>query len=81
MTTQIIDLTNGGKFYDAVIKKCMHCKCVTFFKITKEQYEGWFENRTYIEVLFPNLNPQMREMMISGTHPECWNEMFGECDE
>lgn len=78
MKMQTIDLTNGGKFYDAVIKTCMHCKCNTFFKITKEQYEGWVENGEYIHRLFPNLNAEMREMIITGTHPECWNKMFGE---
>lgn len=81
MKTEIHDMTNGGKFYDAVIKKCFHCGNVSFFKITKEQYDGWVENRKFIQELFPGLSKEFREQMISGTHPECWCEMFGDGHE
>lgn len=80
METQIHDLTNGGVFYDAVIRRCMHCDGVTFYKITKEQYQGWVENRKFIQELFPEIGKEDREQMISGTHPECWIEMFGEAE-
>lgn len=81
METQIHDMMNGGVFYDAVIKECFHCGGTSFFKITKEQYVQWIEKRTFIQDLFPHVSKEFREQMISGTHPECWNEMFGECDE
>jgi hypothetical protein len=29
-----------------------------------------------IQDVFPELNADEREFMISGTHPACWDEMF-----
>lgn len=30
-----------------------------------------------IQDCFPDLDKALREQIISGTHPECWREMFG----
>lgn len=27
---------------------------------------------------FPTLTRELREQIISGTHPECWTQLFGE---
>jgi hypothetical protein len=27
---------------------------------------------------FPDLDKALREQMISGTHPNCWKEVYGE---
>lgn len=32
----------------------------------------------FIQDLLPELDADQREMLISGTHPECWKELFGE---
>lgn len=31
-----------------------------------------------IQDCFPDLSPALREMLVSGTCPECWDEMFKE---
>jgi hypothetical protein len=31
-----------------------------------------------IQDCFPDLPRDLREMLVSGTCPECWDEMFGE---
>jgi hypothetical protein len=31
-----------------------------------------------IQDCFPELDKALREQIISGTHPKCWTEMFGE---
>ena len=30
-----------------------------------------------IQECFPELDKALREQIVSGTHPECWTEMFG----
>jgi len=30
---------------------------------------------------FPDMPVEIREQIISGTHPDCWKEMFPEYDE
>jgi hypothetical protein len=77
----IIDLLDGGRLYDAIVKSCMHCGKDTFIKITEEQYNRWINNREYVQDIFPQLDKEQREQMISGTHPKCWNEMFGSLEE
>lgn len=57
-------------------KVCIHCGKSTSFAITRGQYESWVLEDDYIQNVFPDMNSDEREMMISGTHPECWNEMF-----
>jgi hypothetical protein len=36
-----------------------------------------------IQDVFPELSNELREQIMTGTHPECWNTMFAEteCDE
>ena len=34
-----------------------------------------------IQDAFPDIPIDIREMMVSGMHPECWETMFGERDE
>lgn len=33
-------------------------------------------NRRHIQFIFPELSAEIREQMISGTHPNCWDEMI-----
>ena len=35
----------------------------------------------YAQDAFPFLSPEDREQIISGTHPKCWQEMFGSCED
>jgi hypothetical protein len=34
-----------------------------------------------IQSVFPDMSLADREIMISGTHPECWNKLFAEGEE
>ena len=49
--------------------------------MTKEQYNKWKVRGLYIQDVFPNLDKDIREWMISGTHPACWKQVFGDEDE
>ena len=33
-------------------------------------------DRPLIQDIFPYLNADQREQIMTGTHPSCWNQMF-----
>jgi hypothetical protein len=59
----------------------MHCDEETEFCLSKDEYQRLIINNEYVQDVFPLLSKEDREVMISGTHPKCWNEMFAELDE
>jgi len=57
---------------------CIHCEGETIFLMTKEQFNKWKVRGLYVQNVFPQLDKETREWMISGTHPACWKQVFGE---
>jgi hypothetical protein len=57
-------------------KTCIHCKKPARVEVPREQYEAW-RSGVLAQNAFPQLSADEREMIISGTHPECWDAMFG----
>lgn len=47
--------------------------------LTPEELAG-VEAGEPIQVALPDRPSDFREMLITGTHPECWNRIFGEED-
>lgn len=39
------------------------------------QYGLWQSGEIRIQDAFPHWYPEMRELLMTGTHPSCWNEM------
>jgi hypothetical protein len=60
-----------------VEKRCFHCGKIARLEVPKSQFDAW-RSGVLAQDAFPNLSAEEREMLISGTHPECWKEMFGE---
>jgi hypothetical protein len=56
---------------------CYHCGTENIIKIDEEDYKLWKVDQTYVQNVFPNLSFEEREVLISGTHPQCWTEIFG----
>jgi hypothetical protein len=44
--------------------------------ITEEQMFNWKHKGMLIQLAMPNLSPDEREFLISGTTPEDWDKMF-----
>jgi hypothetical protein len=40
-------------------------------------YMAW-QSGTLAQVAFPELSADVREQLISGTHPACWDAMFSD---
>ena len=60
-----------------VHKTCLHCNNEVYFLMTQDQYDRWKVKRDFVQHVFPHLDLEIREWMISGTHPECWQQLFG----
>lgn len=54
---------------------CTHCGKVVEVPITEEELLSW-DGHNHIQEQFPQVAPELREMLISGICPECWNEIF-----
>lgn len=72
----VVDFTNGNPFYDAYQRNCHFCKRNTFIKMDKDGFTR-YNSGEYAKDVWPNVELSIIEMLISGTHPECWELMFG----
>jgi len=56
---------------------CIGCGHSTQLTLLKSELE-MYQKGAYVQDAFPNMSADERELIISGTHPACWNRMFGE---
>ena len=56
--------------------KCPQCGKISTLEMTKEQYEQYKSGDNYIQNIFPNWSPAIREMLITGICPDCWDKMI-----
>lgn len=54
---------------------CLRCKEASTLTVAVSEYEAWVGG-TLIQRAFPTMPVGEREMLISGIHPKCWDEMF-----
>jgi hypothetical protein len=60
----------------APTQTCFHCRKKGFVTVSTEAYEKWQAGLGPIQAFMPELHESLREQLISGTHPECWNALF-----
>jgi hypothetical protein len=58
-------------------KPCTVCNEYEVWSLDREAVTRWQEGEN-IQNAFPDMKAEDREILISGTHPACWNELFGE---
>lgn len=64
-----------GQHY--VLLRCQWCPTQIEAPVNLEHLENWRKG-TMIQDAMPELSADIREMFISGTCPQCWEDMFGE---
>lgn len=62
-----------------IFKKCEFCSEEYFILLNNTDFADW-TNGKYAQDVWPHLNAGEREMIISGTHPECWDKMFKDAE-
>jgi hypothetical protein len=56
---------------------CPNCGKVSFLKLPAQKLMDWASGKLIQEV-FPDMHPDVLELLITGTHPECWDAIFGD---
>lgn len=56
-------------------KKCISCK-LTGVVIVKRQEVIAYNDGAFVQDAFVSLSPALREQIVSGTHPACWDKLF-----
>ena len=61
---------------------CIECNQHSMLTIeaTDEQLDAYENGTKNIQSIFPELSPEVRELLVTGTHPECWKKMWEEED-
>lgn len=56
-------------------RRCLHCGDEGLLELPNEGIAK-YEAGAFVQEAFPDLPRELREQIISGTHPKCWEEMF-----
>ena len=59
-----------------IITRCPLCGHENEVNVHESDYWAW-ENGELVQVAFPYLSANEREMLISGICPTCWEKTFG----
>ena len=60
---------------ETIVVQCLPCRVcgeTSKMEIPEDGYLAWADGEAYVEDAFPSLNESERELLITGTHPECW---------
>lgn len=57
-------------------KKCQVCGKQSELQLDPTKVQRW-EDGVHVQNVWPEMSPEDRELLISGTHPHCWNQLMG----
>jgi len=57
-------------------KTCCVCDKSDILTLDRQAVESW-QAGEYVHNAFPDMSASERELLISGTHPACWDTLFG----
>jgi hypothetical protein len=60
---------------------CIVCRENARVLVHESDYYDWRHGGKLAQDAFPYLNDVQRELLISGTHPKCWNDFIDEVEE
>jgi hypothetical protein len=60
-------------------KTCCVCNEYEVWSLDRAAVTSWQEGEN-IQRAFPDMSVEDREILISGTHPACWDKLFPEED-
>lgn len=61
-------------------KPCIMCGRTSELEVSEEGFIKW-QGGAFIQHAFPDLTADEREMLITGTHPDCFDELAPPDDE
>lgn len=74
MTTEI-----GNSLVSVLCPNCPFCGKASYLRLPRAQVQA-FQLGMLVQRAFPGLPADQRELLISGTHPECWDRFMKDPD-
>lgn len=72
--------TKDGRYMLDIATTCPCCGKEHIVRVKVSDYFDWQFEGLYIQEAFPYLSADEREMLMSGTCPDCWNKIFSDKD-
>jgi hypothetical protein len=66
---------NEPRMTEVVTPKCSVCGQYGVLNVEYDAWEKW-RNGTLMQKAFPDMPRELREQLMSGIHPACWQKMF-----
>lgn len=79
---EVFDYSNGSnnpylvETRHHLIPPCIHCGKFVPVKLDGSDYYKFFMQGAKLQEVFTYLSAQQRELILTGTHPECWEALF-----
>ena len=67
---------NTIEMVEMVCPRCLFCGIQSTLSVPMAGFQ-LRQNGAAVQVAFPEMPMEIREVIISGTHPECWEAEFG----
>lgn len=74
------EFTKNGEGVEIVTRPCVVCGTRHTFILNRIDYEAW-QTSTHIQNAFPDMSADEREILISGTCPECWDILWAPMED
>jgi hypothetical protein len=58
--------------------RCVECGQPGELELSQEDVNTLTDNAGHIQDTLPHLSAAVREQLMTGTHPKCWDEMMSE---
>lgn len=68
-------------FQAFTLNRCPWCKEDPSYMLLDPRKVKRWQGGEYVQNVWPEMDVDQRELLITGTHPACWNAMFPEEDE
>jgi hypothetical protein len=72
------ELDEGGRTVH--VTYCPVCKVRNEIKLDRSKFIRW-RTSEHVQNVWPELDANDRELLVTGTHPACWDAMFGGDDD
>ena len=60
-----------------VTQPCRVCNQRSKVLVDPDSLAEWRRGQ-YVQIAFPDMTPEQRELLVSGTHASCWRDLFGD---
>ncbi len=59
-----------------ILKYCPRCKQFHAINVPAEGFHSWQRGEKTLQEALPDVNANVRQMLVDGICPDCWNKIF-----